>query len=196
MSRPAPHDPASSGAASSAPAGLPVRPERVVARVRRHGRVLIVPVLLLIVVAGVSAYAIFALPEVWQRLAVGAGAILVVLLGTLLPFLSWLTRRWTLTNRRIILRSGVFARSRQELVLHRAHDVAVRRTPGQRMFGSGDVRISTAHERPLVLHDVPRPLVVQAALDELIDRAHRDAVVEHRNDPPETDLDTVVWGTR
>ncbi|MDR5700355.1 PH domain-containing protein [Agromyces sp. LY-1074] len=157
---------------------------------------LILPVLLMIAAAGAAGYALFALTEPWQRLAVGAGAILVVLLGTLLPFLAWLTRRWTLTTRRIIQRSGVFARSRQELQLHRAHEVTVRRTPGQRMFGAGDVRITTAHERPLVLHDVPGPLLVQAALDELIDRSHRGAAAERRVDPPDPDVDTVLWGTR
>lgn len=180
----------------AAPTTQPATPERVVARFRRHARVLILPVLLLIAVAGVAVYALLVLTEVWQLVAVGAGAVLVVVLGTLLPFLAWLTRRWTLTTRRIIQRSGLFARSRQELQLHRAHEVTVRRTPGQRMFGAGDVRITTAHERPLVLHDVPAPLAVQAALDELIDRSHRDAVAERRNDPPDPDLETVIWGTR
>lgn len=172
--------------------GVPTAPERVVARVRRHGRVLILPAALLIAAAGGSMYAVVALPEAWQRIAVGAGAAVIVLLGTVLPFLAWLTRRWTLTTRRIILRAGVFARTRQELQLGRAHDVSVRRTPGQRMFGSGDVRIGTAHERPLVLRDVPKPLAVQAALDELIHRTHRDALAER----PTTDVDTVIWGTR
>lgn len=180
----------------AAPTTPPATPERVVARFRRHARVLILPVLLLIAVAGVAVYALLVLTEVWQLVAVGAGAVLVVVLGTLLPFLAWLTRRWTLTTRRIIQRSGLFARSRQELQLHRAHEVTVRRTPGQRLFGAGDVRITTAHERPLVLHDVPAPLAVQAALDELIDRSHRDAVAERRNDPPDSDLETVIWGTR
>lgn len=194
MSRPAPQgsaapDPASSPAAT-------VVPERVVARVRRHARVLTVPVILLIAVAGVVGYTVVVVPELWQRLAIAGGAAVVVVLGTLLPFLSWLTHRWTLTTRRVIQRSGVFARSRQELQLHRANEVTVRRTPGQRMFGSGDVRVATAHERPLILRDVPKPLLVQAALDELIDRSHRDAAAERRIDPPDTELDTVIWGSR
>ncbi|WP_308796752.1 PH domain-containing protein [Agromyces silvae] len=189
-------DPRASAPGLSVPTAMPAAPERVVARFRRHARVLILPVLLLIAVAGGAVYALLTLTEVWQLVAVGAGAVLVVLLGTLLPFFAWLTRRWTLTTRRIIQRSGVFARSRQELQLHRAHEVSVRRTPGQRMFGAGDVRITTAHERPLVLHDVPAPLAVQAALDELIDRSHRDAVAVRRNDPPDPDLETVIWGTR
>lgn len=197
MSRPVPEGSESSATAPAGPPIQPAVPERVVARFRRHARILILPVLLLIVVAGVAVYALLVVTEAWQLIAVGVGAILLVALGTLLPFLSWLTRRWTLTNRRIIQRSGLFARSRQELQLQRAHDVTVRRTPGQRMFGAGDVRITTAHERPLVLHDVPGPLQIQAALDELIDHSHRGgAAGPRRNDPPDPDLETVIWGTR
>ena len=44
-------------------------PERVVARIRRHARMLTIPTLLLIVVAGGLAYLLAVLPEVWQRLA-------------------------------------------------------------------------------------------------------------------------------
>jgi uncharacterized membrane protein YdbT with pleckstrin-like domain len=190
MGRPAPH---AEPPASSAPGPAP---ERVVARVRRHGRVLILPALLAIAVAGGAMYAVFALPEAWQRIAAGAGAAVVVLLGCVLPFLAWLTRRWTLTTRRIIVRSGVFTRVRQELLLARAHDVTVRRTPGQRLFGSGDVRVGTVHERPLILRDVPQPMVVQAALDELIDRSHRDGLAERTGAVAAADIDTVIWGTR
>jgi membrane protein YdbS with pleckstrin-like domain len=196
MSRPAPEGSEPSPIGSAAPATPPADPERVIARFRRHARVLTLPVLLMIAVAGAAGYALFVVTDPWLRLAVGAGAVLVVVLGTLLPFLAWLTRRWTLTTRRIIQRSGLFARSRQELQLHRAHEVTVRRTPGQRMFGAGDVRITTAHERPLILHDVPGPLLVQAALDELIDRSHRGATAERRVDPPDPEHETVIWGTR
>ncbi len=189
-SGPGSHAPPPAGSAVAQPP-----PERVVARIRRHGRVLTVPVLLMFVVACLTPYAVFTVNEVWQRIAVGAVAALVIVLGTLLPLLAWLTRRWTVTTRRVIMRSGVFTRSRQELALSRAHDVTVRRTLGQRMFGAGDVRITTAHERAFVLHDVPAPLVVQAALDELIERSHRD-LSAGRFDSGEADGDTVVWGTR
>ena len=109
------------------------------------------PALLFIVTAGAATYALLALPETWQRLAVAARRVFVVLLGCLLPFLAWLTRRTTITTRRIILRSGVFVRVRRELLHSRGYDVVVRRTWMQSAFGSGDVRINTGHERPFVI---------------------------------------------
>src|SRR4029453_4206475 len=117
-----------SPAASQAAAQPAASVERVVARVRRHARVLILPVILLLAAVGAATYLMVTLPEAWQLLAVGAVALLVVVVGCLLPFISWLARRTTITTRRIILRSGVFARVRQELLHSRGYDVTVRRT--------------------------------------------------------------------
>src|SRR5690349_6054394 len=112
-----------SSAASQAAAQPAASVERVVARVRRHARILILPVLLLVATAGAATYLLLTLPEVWQLIAVGVVALFVVVLGCLLPFVSWLARRTTITTRRIILRSGVFARVRQELLHSRGYDV-------------------------------------------------------------------------
>ncbi len=157
---------------------------------------LILPALLLIVVAGASAYAVVVVAEWWQRLAVVGIALLVVVTGCLVPFLAWLTRRTTITTRRIILRRGVFVRVRQELLHARGYDVMVRRTWAQRAFGSGDVRIDTGHEHPVVLHDVPNPNLVQSALHELMEHEHGRIADQRRAEPSIADGDTYVWGAR
>lgn len=185
-------------AAIPAAAAQPAAPvERVVARVRRHARILILPALLLVATAGAATYFAVTLPEVWQRIAVGGLALLVVVLGCLAPFLAWLTRRTTITTRRIILRSGVFARIRQELLHSRGYDVTVRRTWAQSAFGSGDVLVNTGLEHPFVIRDVPKPFEVQAALDELMEAAH-SLVADRRRAEQSTlfDGDTVAWGGR
>lgn len=178
---------------TAAPPALPA--ERVVARLRRHARMLIIPAVLLIVVAGAMTYAVAVLPEPWQQLTVVGVAALLVLLGSLLPFLGWLTRRTTITTRRVIVRSGIFVHVRQELLHARAYDVSVRRSWAQSAFGSGDVRIDTGHERPVVLRDVPKPRLVEAALRQLVDEAHSGAERRRADDFP-VDGDTVVWGGR
>lgn len=186
-----------SPAASHEPAAPPAQPvERVVARIRRHGRILVVPTVLFIAVTGVATYAAAALREPWQQLAIAGIAMLAVLVFSFLPFLAWLTRRTTITTRRIILRSGVFVRVRQELLHSRGYDVSVRRTWAQSAFGSGDVRINTGHDRPVVLKDVPRPRAVQAALQELMEDAHTIIGDRRRADQSIIDGDTVVWGGR
>ncbi len=177
--------------------GQPAVPvERVVARVRRHARRLALPAVLLICVAGGVPYALHLFPEPWQQLAVVAAAALVLVLGVLLPFLAWLTRRITITTRRTILRSGVFVRIRQELLHSRGYDVTVRRTWAQSAFGSGDVRINTGHERPFVLRDVPAPELVQAALQELMIESHTRIADHRRAEQSMADGDTIAWGGR
>ncbi|GAA1749652.1 PH domain-containing protein [Agromyces humatus] len=184
-------------ASTPGPAAPPAHPaERVVARVRRHARVLILPALLLILVAGATTYAVGILGEAWQQLTAVGAALFVVLLGCLLPFLAWLTRRATITTRRLILRSGIFVRVREEVLHNRANDVTVRRTWGQGAFGSGDVRIDIGRERPVVLKDVPKPDLVQAALHELIEDAHATFTERHRASQQIIDGDTVAWGRR
>jgi uncharacterized membrane protein YdbT with pleckstrin-like domain len=179
------------------PPAMPALPaERVVARLRRHARVLILPVVLLVVVAGVATYALLVLPEPWQQLTVAGVSLLIVVVGCILPFLAWLARRTTITTRRIIARSGLFARVRRELLHSRGYDVVVRRTWGQSAFGSGDVRINTGHEHPFVIDDVPKPFQVQAALQELMDEARSHVADRRRADQSIADGDTIAWGGR
>ncbi|QEO13572.1 PH domain-containing protein [Agromyces intestinalis] len=185
---------------STSRAGAPTAsPERVVARVRRHGRMLILPVLLLVAVAGLLPYALGILAEDWQRWAVLALAAVLVVLGVLLPYLAWLTRRTTVTTRRVILRSGVFVRTRRDVPLARSIDIRVRQSLGQRVFGCGDVHMDAGQERPIVLHDVPRPALVQEALHELVDAEHARAILvaQAAGGPgSEIDGDTVIFGAR
>jgi len=179
---------------TAAPTAMPA--ERVVARVRRHARVLILPAVLLIAVAGVATYAIAVAPDPWQDLAIAGVAVLVVLFGSFLPFLSWLTRRTTITTRRVILRSGIFLRVRQELLHGRGYDVTVRSSWAKGAFGSGDVRIDTGGERAVVLKDVPKPELVQGALHELVEETRTITADRRRAGQPFADGDTVVWGGR
>ncbi|WP_448809332.1 PH domain-containing protein [Agromyces bauzanensis] len=185
-----------SPAASQAAARPAASSERVVARVRRHARVLIIPAVLLVAVVGGATYAVGVFGELWQQLAVVGVALLVVVVGCFMPFLAWLTRRATITTRRIILRRGVFVRVRQELLHSRGYDVVVRRTWAQRAFGSGDVRIGTGQENPVVLPDVPDPNLVQAALHELMEHEHSRVADHRRAEQSTADGDTVVWGGR
>lgn len=145
------------------------RPEVVVLRMRRHGRRLVLPVIVLIAVAGAAGYWAGALPEPWMNLAAGAGAVLIALLLGLLPVLSWLSRRVTVTSRRVIIREGAFARHRSEVALVRVREVRTRRSLGQRMWGSGDIELMVGAESTRLV-DVPSVTTVADALQELVER--------------------------
>lgn len=151
----------------------PAPRESVVARLRPHVRALILPTVLLVAVAAAFGYLGGSFPETWQNLtAVGVAAVLV-LVGWLMPFASWLARHYTITTRRIVIREGVFVRTRQEVLHSRAVDATVRTGALQTLFHSGDVIVDVGGPRPVILRDLPAPLMVQAALHDLIEANRR-----------------------
>jgi membrane protein YdbS with pleckstrin-like domain len=170
--------------------------ERVVARLRPHGRALFWPTVALLACVGGASYLFGRLPEMWENLSVLGVAALLILLLWVVPLVLWLGRNYTITTRRIILRSGFAVRVRQELLHSRGYDVTVRKTGLQSAFGSGDVQINTGLEHPVVLRDVPSADLVQAALHDLME-ANQNAVATRRQEessrPPD---ETTAWGTR
>src|ERR1700712_1466462 len=90
--------------------------EVVVARLRPHVRALFWPTLLLVAVAAALGYFSGMLTQSWQVIAALGAALVVVVVGWLFPLCAWLARNYTITTRRIVLRSGVFVRLRQELL--------------------------------------------------------------------------------
>ena len=170
--------------------------ERVIARLRPHGRVLFLPSLILIATVGVTAYFAGNLPEEWENSALLIAAAAVIVLFWLLPTLSWLSRRFIITSRRIVVRRGLFVRTRQELLHSRGYDVRVRRSPVQSMFRTGTVEVRTGPERPLVLRDIHRPDLVQEALHDLIESSQQHLAPRWRQTGGRSVDETTTWGKR
>lgn len=143
-------------------------PEAIVARIRPHGRALIVPSILLIAVAGATAFFVWKLPEPWMRWAALGAAVLVIVLGFVLPVAIWLGRSVTITTRRTVVHEGGLVRHRREILHTRPIEVVVRRSPGQRMAGSGDVVLELGGDRRVILRDLPNAVLVQQALADLM----------------------------
>ena len=170
--------------------------EEVVARLRPHSRALFWPTVLLVAVAAALGYFSGMLVETWQVIAALGAALVIVIVGWLLPLCAWLARNYTITTRRIVLRSGVFVRLRQELLHSRGYDVTVRKNSLQSLFGSGDVQVNTGLDRSVVLRDVPSADLVQAALHDLIERNQNSVASRGRQEQPAATDETTAWGTR
>ncbi len=147
-----------------------VEVERPLLSVRRQGRVLTLPVLLLIALAAAAGYYVGALPQPWMNWAAGLAALAIALLLGVGPILGWLTTRVTLTSRRVIVRRGFFVHRRSEIPLSRVREVRSKRGLVQRMFGSGDIELLVGPDAPTVLRDVPGADVIVDALQELIEQ--------------------------
>ncbi|WP_246837399.1 PH domain-containing protein [Salinibacterium sp. UTAS2018] len=175
---------------------MSVQREAIVARVRSHARVLILPGIVLIVTAAALGYFFGSFPENWQNLALLAVGLLLIVVAWFLPFFSWLARNYTITTRRVVLSSGVFVRVRQELLHSRGYDVTVRQTWIQRMFGSGDLLINAGHEYPVVLRDIPSVALTQAALHDLMENNQNVVSMRRQREEEHPSDETTVWGTR
>lgn len=171
-------------------------PERIVARLRPHARALFWPSLVLIATCGALGYFGGRFNEVWENVLLWSAAAAIVLLLYLLPLAFWLSRRYTITTRRIILRRGFFVRVRQELLHSRGYDITVRRNWLQSAFRSGDVRINSGLEKPVVLHDVPKADTVQSALSELMEHSQNVVSTRRQQDESAVTDQTAVWGSR
>jgi uncharacterized membrane protein YdbT with pleckstrin-like domain len=147
--------------------------ERVVARLRGHARRMFWPSIALIVICGAAAYFGSAF-EGWAAWSVWAAALLLAIFLFLLPLGSWLTTRYTVTTRRLIVRSGLFVRERRELLHSRGYTVTLRTSWFQSLFRSGTIIIDGLDEKTVArLHDIPRAAVVKEALHDLMENGQR-----------------------
>ena len=169
--------------------------ESVVARLRSHGRALVWPTIGLIAIAALTGYFGGSFAKPWVNVLIFAAAPLLGFFVWLVPLLAWLGRNYTITTRRIVLRSGFLVRVRQELMHSRSYDVTVRKTALQSMFGTGDVLINSGQEHPVILRDVPDADLVQAALHDLMEQSLNSVAARRQQEESNPD-ETMIWGRR
>ena len=170
--------------------------ERIIARLRPHARVLFWPSFLLIAGTAGIAYYYGSFAEEWQNQLLLAGGGALLLLIWLIPLLAWLGKRYIITTRRIIMRTGVFTRLRQELLHSRGYDITVRKGALQSMFGSGDVLINTGLDHPVVLRDTPNADLVQGTIHDLMERSMNPIAARRQAEMSQPLDETTRWGTR
>lgn len=141
-------------------------------RLRPHGRSLVLPAAVLVVVMGAVGFGTARVPDGDQqavlRALIAVGGLLVVLRLSGLPFLRWLSTTVTVTDRRVRTRTGLLRTRTRDLWLWHVHDVVVERTLLQRLTRSGTLVLETTGERGLVLRDVPGVLAVADELAQLL----------------------------
>ena len=142
--------------------------ERVIARLRRHGGALLWPALAFILLTSALGFTFGYLTETWMQLALWIGYFALVIALVILPWMRWLASSVVITTHRIVITQGLFNRTRREILLLRVQDVSVRRSPGQMLFGAGDVLLGVGAAEPVRVHALPRPNLVLAAITELL----------------------------
>lgn len=149
--------------------------EHVVIATRTHWKKVVAPavvfILLCFATGAVMALGVPRLPaefRFWGNLAVVVLAVLAALVWCVVPFLRWLTTTYTVTNRRLITRSGLLTIRGHDLPLVRINNVTYERSLSDRIFGCGSVTLTTAADEPLTVDDVPNVERVHLTMTELL----------------------------
>jgi len=148
--------------------------EHVVVSTRTHVKALLVPALWLFVIAALAGYATsftggagHAAPLL--RVVIWGIAFVVACWLVFKPFLAWLTTSYTITDRRLITRTGILSRRGHDIPIARINDVAYEHGLVDRMLGCGTLVISDASERGSVrLHDIPHVEQVHLEISQLL----------------------------
>ena len=146
--------------------------EYEVLHTRTHAKTLLLPAAALVLVgAGVGAGAAL-IPGEWRpagQVGVALAGLALAVWWTFLPFLRWRTTTYTLTNRRLVSRSGIIHKSSLDLPLSRVNDVSSERSLADRLLGCGTLRVQTASEAGVVaLVDVPEVEHVHQTMTSLL----------------------------
>ena len=149
--------------------------ESLVMKERQHWVVMIKPLLLLIaLVILVSLLDVFqTIPNDYRILATLAA---VALLGVwlIVVWIRWNSRSFTITDRRVILDTGVVSRASKVIALDRVQDIATNQSLLGRVFGYGRIEIDSAGAAGAagaeVLNALPQP---QRFRDEVFGRAEK-----------------------
>ena len=148
-------------------------PEQIVTRFRAHGRKLALPVIALLLLAGLGGYFIGFFEQLWLNILIAVLIAAALIFAVIMPLLSWLASRTTITTKRVIVRSGLMTRSRSEVALTRLRTISSHRSLGQRLVGAGDIELTVAGGEPaLHLLDVPAAKETAELLQFLLERCY------------------------
>lgn len=151
-----------------------VEGERLVLRFHPHWKTVLRPLLILAVTVAALLVVLIVVPSgsysLGVRLAIGALALLIIVIFTAVPLLRWRTTSYELTTRRLRLRAGIISRSGRDFPLMRISDVSFAQSLLDRLLGCGRLIVESPGEHgQLVLTEIPRVQHVQSRLFQLVE---------------------------
>ncbi|MBV9099769.1 MAG: PH domain-containing protein [Candidatus Dormibacteraeota bacterium] len=152
--------------------------ERPITESRQHWSVIVFPWITLGLLALVAGIIVLILipghigSSDTGRARVIAGVVLAVavVLWTGYHYLRWLLLTYLLTDRRIVVESGVLSRTTESIALDRIQNTTIKRPLGDRLIGAGDIEIESAGRDGVeVLHRIPHAQAFYTALQEAME---------------------------
>ncbi|WP_068154183.1 PH domain-containing protein [Rhodococcus phenolicus] len=158
-----------------------------------HWKMLIVPVGILLLTTAVAGFLLGVAGTRLDGAAAGVLTVAVLVLWAVLvgwrcvaPLVKWLTTHFIVTDRRVLVRQGVFTHSGIDIPMSRISNVQFRHGIVDRMLRTGTLVVVSAADDPLEFDDIPdvqtvHTLLYRQAFDGRIDRGGH-APGDHRED--------------
>jgi uncharacterized membrane protein YdbT with pleckstrin-like domain len=147
------------------PAKLLASGERIEFEMRPHWRSLITPALVLVLTVAVTTFLLTVMPNgntgKYLTYALLVVAVVAILVYFVKPLLEWLSTQYVFTDRRIITRSGIVARSGRDMALSKVNDVSFHYTVIERILGCGTLTVASASDDDLVISNMPHVEEIQ-----------------------------------
>ena len=151
---------------------LLIENEQIITSMRTHIKVLFIPFLILLVTSAAAGFLVAATGDAaggavgWIVLAIAAA---VIVAGSLVPFIRWLTWTFTITDKRLVEQRGILTRTGRVIPLSRINDVAFEKNLNDRILGCGTLVVHDASEQAgLRLRDIPKIEAVHRTLSTLV----------------------------
>ncbi len=158
------------------PAKLLAEGERIDFEMRPHWKSMLFPSFVLIATLVVGGFLLAQVPDgtagtvmTWVIVVIA----LILLVGWFVrPLLAWLTTQYVFTDRRIITRTGIIARSGRDMPLSKVNDVSFNYSVIDRIINCGTLDVSSASDENLVIRDIPHVENIQREIYRL--REHEE----------------------
>jgi len=96
--------------------------------------------------------------------------IFLLLIWIMWNFLSWRSKNYTITNQRIMIRTGIIRKKSVYMHYDKIQDIIVSQSIMERISYSGDIEIFGGHDRTsLILEDIPNPGEVENMINRMIE---------------------------
>lgn len=95
--------------------------------------------------------------------------ILLLLIWILWNYLSWKATYYTLTNQRVMIKSGVIRKKSAYMHYNKIQDIVVSQSLMERVSYSGDIEVFGGHDNTsIILEDIPNPGEVEDMINRMI----------------------------
>jgi uncharacterized membrane protein YdbT with pleckstrin-like domain len=151
--------------------------ERVVKHLHPHWITLVWPIVLLIVIVALGSFLAAIVPggsvQTPGRIAIGAVAVVALLVVVLVPYLRWRTTHYVLTTHRLMTRVGILNHTGRDIPLNRINNAMYEQSFFERIVNSGTLVVESAGEDgQQVFRNIPHADETQQLINRLVEGDH------------------------